>query len=1201
MYDQLSDPPGSDDPLIVRYNSQSHEISAAVPARIIAQITSATFVDYHLLSDFFLTYRVFMSPSDLAAHLISRLQWAMNKSDDTGKVVRVRTFVAIRHWLLNYFADDFLPSLIFREEFAKAMNRLTNVVRTNGQASDLKIIGELKKCWRRTCVLYWDSTETEGNPEDDITSGGAPGRRGGAVSRPQSSLLRLPRYSTPPPRLDLGASDSRSGTESFIRDVVQPTMFERNNGGRIRVRASSPTLKTPSISKTQSSASTWTATATDHKAERQKPSSLPSMSSSPTKTAGSGPHKRSGSFSDALRDNRHPLPLPNSISRSTQLFMALPYAGSLVRGNLFPPTPAFVEVIAPSTPASEVTRFNIGTQSTSSGGVTLAGRSMQKHLTVPSSKAAPGVRRLIGSVRKAFGGKAPTSKSGKTSTVYSKSISQNPSIQRRISAIEALSTTASTIRMGLSGDGQVARIDLLGAGAVDAFQRVMMETTTRPDQDQFGSSGAMTSGDDTISEREAEYASVGRTDGAVDSKTDVVVEVGSVKSESTSEEPEAERPCNYATEAFLHSPSTLGHTQENVETPLGGELSLLADKFEQSTSVRNSVLEEQPSNRKIRTPSPRPTYGTRSGGLRRSKSFSFEKASPLLRRQARSITDKSSPAAGGRLLWMRSGRFTLSRANSGLSRHSSGMDKMSEFSESSSLTKGTEDQGGPRGLLRRRPGGNLRAAAISGQLEHPRPMSTGSMCTGILSLGESYADLQMRPRPGALSLDQWPLSTPGPPPNATASGVVSLDAMGRSPGVHHLPIPVAEAPRESADSGRSSEVERDSRASFEVGVQMLRDLPDDNSDDGGIEVALAKLEGTYPRKKSVDISSINFRLSSSMSLNRELPSSFSLQENDRWTTGLDGTDEVADGGTDQYKRLKRRHKHVMDCVPLPTPPIMDGNPSPQEETEGGHTFQTISQESVPILERGLSITTSQRRDSSIDSPGSLQRQEGIVNPDISVNLNRVALELERHKGAKDDASDLSSEMSFNMQRERDKSDLQFHVGTPGTIISELGIPSHPLRHSPSPPMSVSHAFSQGRHSSEDHPRTLKTVPFSGSDTTGNSPRSKRTQLTQLSETPRARRESAVLQPVAIHLPFILAYDSELLAKQFTLIEKDALLEVDWRELVELSWSQADSEVRDWVELLNSRDIKGVEVVIARFNLVCIAAETPIVRRLVNML
>jgi len=73
----------------------------------------------------------------------------------------------------------------------------------------------------------------------------------------------------------------------------------------------------------------------------------------------------------------------------------------------------------------------------------------------------------------------------------------------------------------------------------------------------------------------------------------------------------------------------------------------------------------------------------------------------------------------------------------------------------------------------------------------------------------------------------------------------------------------------------------------------------------------------------------------------------------------------------------------------------------------------------------------------------------------------------------------------------------------------------------------------------------------------------------------------------VHLPFILAYDSELLAKQLTIIEKDALNEIDWKELVELRWKQTTTPVRDWVQFLSAGDVRGIEVIIARFNLVCI--------------
>jgi hypothetical protein len=73
---------------------------------------------------------------------------------------------------------------------------------------------------------------------------------------------------------------------------------------------------------------------------------------------------------------------------------------------------------------------------------------------------------------------------------------------------------------------------------------------------------------------------------------------------------------------------------------------------------------------------------------------------------------------------------------------------------------------------------------------------------------------------------------------------------------------------------------------------------------------------------------------------------------------------------------------------------------------------------------------------------------------------------------------------------------------------------------------------------------------------------------------------------SVHLPFVLAFDSETLAQQFTLIEKDALNEIDWKELVDMDWKNAtNSDSRSWVDFLRNTDAHGVEVVIARFNLV----------------
>jgi hypothetical protein len=74
-------------------------------------------------------------------------------------------------------------------------------------------------------------------------------------------------------------------------------------------------------------------------------------------------------------------------------------------------------------------------------------------------------------------------------------------------------------------------------------------------------------------------------------------------------------------------------------------------------------------------------------------------------------------------------------------------------------------------------------------------------------------------------------------------------------------------------------------------------------------------------------------------------------------------------------------------------------------------------------------------------------------------------------------------------------------------------------------------------------------------------------------------------PAPPHLPFILAYDAEVLAQQFTIVEKDALDELDWRELIENRWKQSSPPMSDWVTYLRSDDAYGVDLIIARFNLV----------------
>jgi len=84
---------------------------------------------------------------------------------------------------------------------------------------------------------------------------------------------------------------------------------------------------------------------------------------------------------------------------------------------------------------------------------------------------------------------------------------------------------------------------------------------------------------------------------------------------------------------------------------------------------------------------------------------------------------------------------------------------------------------------------------------------------------------------------------------------------------------------------------------------------------------------------------------------------------------------------------------------------------------------------------------------------------------------------------------------------------------------------------------------------------------------------------------RSHRIPEASRKTSVHLPFILAFDSQILAQQFTLIEKDALNEIDWKDLIEMRWKdRGNTESRSWVDFLRTSEPRGVEVVIARFNL-----------------
>ncbi|KAI5969423.1 LTE1 [Candida margitis] len=157
---------------LVKYDEQNPGlINHATLLALVVQMTSPEVIDYNLLSDFFLTYRIFSNSVDIMHLLITRLIWSLqyvNSGTEAnikiGKLVLLRTFVVLRHWIINYFVDDFDNNHQLCDLFSSTINSLiteSNLVckenfRDPGNyAYVAKILGELKMHWLTLLNKFW--------------------------------------------------------------------------------------------------------------------------------------------------------------------------------------------------------------------------------------------------------------------------------------------------------------------------------------------------------------------------------------------------------------------------------------------------------------------------------------------------------------------------------------------------------------------------------------------------------------------------------------------------------------------------------------------------------------------------------------------------------------------------------------------------------------------------------------------------------------------------------------------------------------------------------------------------------------------------------------------------------------------------------------------------------------------------------------
>lgn len=1209
IYDALTANP--DDRAVVRFSS-SGDILAATPSRLVAHITSPSFLDYELLSDFFLTFRSFLSSRDLVAYLISRLRWAVNRQDDFGRIVRVRTFVALRHWILNYFVDDFVPVYRLRVYFCELVNSLHKDLRAREDSGggDIKIVGELKKCWRRTCALYWDTEEGFGKDSTDEEL--LPGGQVESQASLDDAAQQLPVPATPPRQTARSAKVDTIGSnpsDQFaskhmdwaqkVRHTPQNSMSspyipsQEYEGIQVPLSPASensmPVLSCSIPMRSLNRAEqAHDMPLYPHPVPHPVPAGPQRFAASPQQPTSikkpnrpSHAHKRSGSFSDALRDNRAPLSLPKNAPSDAAISAISKMPGSLVRGALFQPSSPYIDF--------------------KNGGL----RHTRSHLELASVDASgqdqvrgqygtnPGMKKLFGSVRRALSSKQP---SASTPHLPSAAHHHHAVPSTRSSNPATISTVSGGVhKRRYARPRPQVRIDILASKVADSYREAVKE--------QFKNEQHHHSAMPSLGEFEFDFEKHNSAANEEQRKTfddaDFRFHSGiTASSQSIVIMDDTGAPPLPLMSGALPSPEQERDLNNPQIDPVPKSTSIDARLAEEKVpATRHSDLYDDPEPEPEPEPEPSLDWGRTShrsvqrsiATQRRSLSEGRE------REQMHSFRRRGST----KVSMSRSGSLRRHASyNSGLSRHQGGtsfatFQTMSSDNDPFFLDRHPTSAPGPARQLRRRPGGDLRAVDNVHDLEYmQRPHSTGSVSNRTHSIANSvilHADRYVEPSKEADN----PAGEEKSEEDARSKKPISLvDTHSSQPNL---------------------------RPSFEVEVAKLAALPDDTDDDGGIESALMKLEGRY-EKKSPDLSKTDPDPSPRVTLEPEVyspigapiassnPSWIPSEYNSSQTRSYAKTDDVfyrplappeAEGqgmyrlsGENFNRRVPAVNSAVESEDSYSSIPLLDRGLSDVTTSQRAHTLETMRSSAKPAPLKPNTPPVRQNEQAAAQVTSANSSIEYVIETDSMKRIPRDGTmprsSIPRESFLLDDDEDLSDMESARRTRSDDSSHgvRSFFDDEPTTDENEKDmLPTHPMRHPPTPPLT-------GNRLNDPLPHVDTTVFDRGLPTPGLTPTSRLNnqpfgQTSQpvepAIELQELKKEKSPSTPA--HLPFVLAYDSETLAQQFTIVEKDALDEIDWRELIELRWKQSSPQIRDWVQYLRTQEARGVDVVIARFNLV----------------
>lgn len=1155
-----------DDPAIVRYSPATGEITAASPARIIAQITSKNFLDYELLSDFFLTVRSYLSTHDLLAYLLARFEWAVNRFDDDGRVIRVRAFAALRHWILNYFPYDFVGDRELRLRFCDRLNALSKTVheRSIHGPSDLKLILDLKKCWNGRCALYWDVADNEGRNDLDISAGGIVGSRDSELTHPSQLWTRL--ADAPGAHIDsvVDPKESAAALNNWFDAVIEAEDNRNKSQARQASGVTSRSLPTSPVSEQSIQAMSCTLPGKGIKKTMAQSNNSPAVHpmpvpvavrkvcpAAPSAVANDRPiqthhtHKRSGSFSDAFRDKRASLPSMREEPSNAPVMMAFPFSGSLIRGSVIPPGSPYLDALILTTPVSDARSMS----SRSDDSETIESSKF-------SSPLSPGVKNLFGSIRRALSMKqvsgAPTTMTGsgaQGSSKFSNLPLQVPNHREQQSEQRYLDTAQNQ-----------SRIDLLCAEVAEVYQRAFIQ----PQQQELLSMNST----EFTTPNDYRKSSSELRNGAYNSAADPL--------------PLATSEVTYGSRSILVYNDT-GDAPPIPDLPPHEDI-LAAE--ERSHRFRIERPESIPS------PSTPVAQDLRQPGqIKQTVKNSLRISTKVKEKNADHTTSEKSQSPLHIGNSRKSHRPRPSMAQSFRSTYSGSRSLRKYASYQSGITRSVpplsdsevatyQSDKAPGRMLRRRPGGDLRANQNVQDLEMiPRPRSAGSITTYTDSLRAS--ELFM---------------------NNTAKTSLKY----RSPVSPLSPVETTAPATKAVSLVRTHSSQPALRPSFEAAVAEFARIPDDEG--GDIEATLLKLEGKYRRSPSAQVPT------APLPNDQAEDSSTSLQPKSDELNILGG--HIQPKPDESYLSSDPTYSRSLEDLRGDATPKGERSQSYRHKLASSlYAESEESYNSTPLLERGTSPNSGLTDKADAGKPtdpipqplfshhnGQIDYESNLVSPFGEPGLETDSQMRKRYRSSiptttdsflldeDESLSDLSSDISTDDQREIANEPVlgpQPPISSPNRNITppKVGYITASSAHPPpTPPMAKDSAtaiISQAyRIQDQRKPPTPRPSPDNNKVEQAKASNPEIPQVI----TPEPSLVPLLKYPTYAHLPFVLTFEAAVIAEQFTIIEKDALNEINWQDLINMRWHHTSPSTLNWVDYLITQNPTGIELVTARFNI-----------------